>query len=49
MEEKKAINVQLTKRIDTVESTLNNIIDGLQNDIAKKIDNPQYSISRLTN
>ena len=49
VEEQKTINVQLTQRIDTVESTLNNIIDGLQNDIAQKIDNLQYSISRLTN
>ena len=32
-----------------MESTLNKIIYGFQNDIAQKIDNLQYSISRLTN
>ena len=32
-----------------MERTLNKRIDGLQNDIAQKIDNLQYSISRLTN
>ena len=32
-----------------MESTLNKRIDGLQNEIAQKIDNIQYSISRLTN
>ena len=32
-----------------MESTLKKRIDGLQNDIAQKIDNLQYSISRLTN
>ena len=32
-----------------MESTLNKRIYGLKNDIAKKIDNLQYSISRLTN
>ena len=31
-----------------MESTLNKRIDGLQNDIAHKIDNLQYSILRLT-
>ena len=39
MEEHKAINAQLNRRIDTVESTPNKRIDGLQNDIAHKIDN----------
>ena len=32
-----------------MESTLNNIMDGLQNELAQKIDNLQYSITRLTN
>ena len=49
VEEQKAINVQLTHKINTVESTLNSRMDGLQNDIAQKIDNLQYSITRLTN
>ena len=49
MEEQKGINVQLTQRIDTVESTLNKKIDGLQSDLNHKIDNLQYSITRITN
>ena len=49
VEEWKAVNAQFNQRIDIVERTLNKIIDGLQNDIAHKIDNLQYSISRLTN
>ena len=49
MEEKKAVNVQLNQRVDTVESTFNKRIDGLYNEIAQKIDNLQYFISRLTN
>ena len=49
VEEQKAINVQLNKRIDNVESSLNKKIDELQNDLNKKIDNLQYSITRLTN
>ena len=39
VEEQKEINVQLTQRIDTVDSTLKNKIDGLKNDISQKIDN----------
>ena len=49
MEEQKARNVQLNHRVNTVESTSNKRIDGFQNEIAQKIDNLQYSISRLTN
>ena len=49
MEEQKAVNVQLNKKIDTVESTMNKRIYGFQNEIAQKFDNLQYSISRLTN
>ena len=49
MEEKNGINVQLAKRIDTVESTLNKKIDGLQSDLNKKIDNLQHSITMITN
>ena len=49
VEEKKGINVQLAKRIDTMESTLNKKIDGLQSDLNQKIDNLQYSITRITN
>ena len=47
--DQKAINAQLSQRIDSVESTLNKRIDGMQNDLSQKIDNLQYSISRLTN
>ena len=43
----KAVNVQANQRIDTMESSLN--LDGLQNDLGQKIDNLQYSISRLNN
>ena len=49
VEEQKAMNVQANQKIDTVESTLNKRIEGLQREIAKKFDNLQYSISRLTN
>ena len=41
--------MQLTQKINTVESTLNSKIDGLQNELAHKIDNLLYSITRLTN
>ena len=47
--DQKSINVQLNKRIDSVENTLNKRIDGMQNDLSQKIDNVQYAISRLTN
>ena len=49
VEEQKTINVQLTQKINTVESTLNNRMDGFQNEMAKKFDTLQCSISRLTN
>ena len=49
VEEQKGINVQLTQRIDTVESTLNKRIDGLESSLNQKIDNLQYSITRITN
>ncbi|RVW83967.1 hypothetical protein CK203_047327 [Vitis vinifera] len=47
--DQKAINAQLSQRIDSVESTLNKRMDGMQNGLSQKIDNLQYSISRLTN
>ena len=43
------MNVQLNKRIDTVENTVNKRIDGFQNETVQKFDNLQYFISRLTN
>ena len=49
VEEQKAVNVQLNKRVETVESTVNKRIDGFQNEIGQKFDNLLYSISRLTN
>ena len=47
VEEKKGINVQLARRIDTVESTLNKRIDGLESNLNQKIDNLQYSITKI--
>ncbi|RVW58076.1 hypothetical protein CK203_114520 [Vitis vinifera] len=47
--DQKSIDAQLSQRIDSVESTLNKMMDGMQNDQSQKIDNLQYSISRLTN
>ena len=49
LEKQKTINVHLTQKINTVESTLNNIMDELQNELDQKIDNLQYSITMLTN
>ena len=45
----KSINAQLSQRIDSVESTLNKMMDEMQNDLSQKIDNLPYSISRLIN
>ena len=36
--DQKAINAQLSQRIDRVESTLNKRMDGMQNDISQKFD-----------
>ena len=47
VEEQKGTNVQLTQRIDTVESTLNKKIDGLESNLNQKIDNLQYSITNI--
>ena len=49
VEEQKGINIQLAQRIDTVESTLNKIIDGLERNLNQKIDNLQYSITKINN
>ena len=35
VEEQKVVNVQLNKRVDTLESTLNKRLDGFQNEIAQ--------------
>ena len=37
--DQKSINAQLNKRIDNVESILNKMMDGMQNDLSQKIDN----------
>ncbi|RVW13542.1 Retrovirus-related Pol polyprotein from transposon 297 [Vitis vinifera] len=49
MGEQKAINSQLYQKIENVESSQIKRMDGMQNDLSQKIDNIQYSISRLTN
>ena len=49
VEEQKGINVQLTQRIDTVESTLNKRIDGIESSLNQKIDNLQHSINKINN
>ena len=49
MGDQKSINAQLNQRIDSVESTLNKMMERMQNDLSQKIDNAQYVISRLTN
>ena len=43
--DQKSINAQLSQRIDKLDKKM----DGRQNDLSQKIDNLQYSISRLTN
>ncbi|RVW64736.1 Transposon Ty3-I Gag-Pol polyprotein [Vitis vinifera] len=47
--EQKAINSQLHQKIENVESSQIKRMDGMQNDLSQKIDNIQYSFSRLTN
>ncbi|KAL6313450.1 hypothetical protein AAG906_004413 [Vitis piasezkii] len=47
--EQKAINSQLHQKIENVESSQIKRMNGMQNDLSQKIDNIQYSISRLTN
>ena len=49
MEEQKGINAQLAQRIDSVESTLNKRIYGLESNLIQKIDNLQYSITKINN
>ena len=41
----KSLNAQVRQEIDII----NKMMDGMQNDPSQKIDNLQYSISRLTN
>ena len=49
VQEQKVVNVQSNQRINTMERTLNTILDRFQRKIAQKFDNLQYSISKLTN
>ncbi|RVW17923.1 hypothetical protein CK203_115121 [Vitis vinifera] len=49
MGEQKAINSQLHQKIENVESSQIKRMEGMQNDLSQKIDDIQYSISRLTN
>ena len=47
VEAHKAINAQLSKKIHTLENSLNQRIDGLQSEMEHKFNNLQYSISNL--
>ena len=47
--EQKGINVQLAQRTDTVESTLKKRIYGFESNLNQKIDNLQYSITKINN
>ena len=49
VEEQKAFNAQLNKRIENVGSSMNKRIDGLHNSLNKKVDTLQSSITSLTN
>ena len=47
VDEQKELNAQLSQKNHTVESSLDQRLDGLQNKMDKKIDNLHYSISRV--
>ena len=47
VEEQKKINAQLSQKIDTMENNVNKRIYGLQSQMKHKLDNLQYSISKL--
>ena len=49
IEERRAVNVQAIKKIDTLESSTDKRIDGFQSKIDQKFDILQNSVSRLTN
>ena len=42
-------NPSMLNSVKELTVTLNKMMDGMQNDLSQKIDNLQYSISRLTN
>ena len=37
--DQKSINAQLSQKIDSVENTMNKMMDKMQNDLSQKIDN----------
>ena len=47
VEEQKKINAKLNQKIDTMENNVNKRIYGLQSEMEQKLDNLQYSISKL--
>ena len=49
LEAQRTIDAQLSQKIDTMENNVNKIIDGLQSEMEHKLDNLQYSISKLAN
>ena len=48
VEVQKTINAQLSQKIDIMENIVEKRIDGLQSEMEHKLDNLQYSISKLT-
>ena len=49
IEDNRVLNVQASREIETVESSLNKELDGFQSEIDQKLDILQESISKLTN
>ena len=49
IEEQRVVTVQTNQETETVESSLNKVLDGFQSRIDKKLDILQESISKLTN
>ena len=47
VESQRTINAQLSQKIDTMENNVNKRIYGLQSEMEQKLDNLQYSISKL--
>ena len=48
VEVQKTINAQLSQKIEIMENIVDKRIDGLQSEMEHKLDNLQYSISKLT-
>ena len=49
IEEQRVVTVQTNQETETVESSLNKVLDGFQSRIDQKLDILQESISKLTN